>query len=75
MAFLLDLQIFPMWDSDTNSPKRGEQGFPYLDLRAFLGDRDFRSWAHTVSVCDGPIKRVGPSLHRPNNPNPSGPLR
>ena len=32
LTFLLDLQIFPMWDSDTNSPKRGEQGFPFLGL-------------------------------------------
>ena len=75
LAFLLGLQIFPIWDSDTNSPKRGEQGFPFLDLRAFLGDRDFGSWAHTASVYDGPSKRVGPSLHRSNSPNPSGPLR
>ena len=56
LAFLLDLQIFPMWDSDTNSPKRGRPGFPFLDLRAFLRDRDFGSWAHTPSVCDRAFK-------------------
>ena len=75
MAFLLDLQIFPMWDSNTNSPKRGEQGFPFFDLRAFQGDRDSGLWALAMSVSDGPSKRVGPSLHRPNSFNPSGPLR
>ena len=75
LAFLLDLQIFSMWDSNTNSPKRGEQEFPFFDLRAFLGDRDFGSWALTMSVSDGPSKRVGLSLHRPNSSNPSGPLR
>ena len=73
--FLLGLQIFSMWDSTSNSSERGEQGFPFSDLRAFLGDRDFESWALTVSVSDGLSKRMRSSLHRPNSSNPSGPLR
>ena len=36
--FLLGLQIFSMWDSTSNSSERGEQGFPFLDLRALLGN-------------------------------------
>ena len=64
-----------MWDSNTNSSECGEQGFPFLDLRAFLGDRDFGSWALTMSVSDGPSKRMGSSLHRPSSSDPSGPLR
>ena len=75
LAFLLGFQIFSMWDSNTNSSERGEQGFPFSDLRAFLGDRDFGSWALTMSVSDGPSKHVEPSLHRPNCSDPSGPLR
>ena len=49
--------------------------FPLLDLRAFLGNRDFGSWALTTPVSEGPLRCVGPSLHRPNSFNPSGPLR
>ena len=63
-----------MWDSTPNSSKRGEQGFPFSDLRVFLGYGRFGSWALIVSVSDGPSK-LGPSLHRPKRPNPSGPLR
>ena len=36
--FLLGLQIFSMWDSTSNSSERGEQGFPFSDLRALLGN-------------------------------------
>ena len=36
--FLLGLEVFSMWDSTSNSSGRGEQGFPFLDLRAFLGN-------------------------------------
>ena len=64
-----------MWDSDTNFPKRSGPGFPLLDLRAFIGDRDSGSWARTEYVGDGLSQRMGPSLHRSNNPNSSGPLR
>uniref|UniRef100_A0A7N2L4G0 Uncharacterized protein n=1 Tax=Quercus lobata TaxID=97700 RepID=A0A7N2L4G0_QUELO len=64
-----------MWDYDTNSPKCGEQPFPFLDLSVFLGYRDFGSWAHTASVSDGLSQRMGLSSHRSNSPNPSGLLR
>ena len=49
--------------------------FPLLDLRAFLGNRDFGSWALTMPVSDGPSRCVGPSLHRLYSFDPFGPLR
>ena len=49
--------------------------FRILGLFQAMSDRDLGSWALTVSFSDGPSKRMGSSLHRPNSSYPSGPLR